>query len=63
LFDFIKEKQPIKATVIKESFPNITTRTLERWIKRLKDEDKIMLVGSKKNWGICSKMNNGENNV
>jgi len=55
LYNFIKENQPIRISHIKEYFNQVTTRTLERWIKKLKDEGKIEFRGSKKTGGYYVK--------
>jgi len=55
LYYFIKENQPIRTLHIKEYFNQVTTRTLERWIKKLRDENKIEFRGSKKMGGYYVK--------
>ena len=55
IYDFIKEKQPVKANKIAEKFDNVTQRTVERWIKQLKDEEKIAFIGASKTGGYCVK--------
>jgi len=55
LYNFIKENQPIRISHIKEYFNQVTTRTLERWIKKLKDENRIEFRGSKKTGGYYVK--------
>jgi len=55
LFQFIQTNQPIRVTQIKQSFNSVTTRTIERWIKQLKIEDKIEYIGSKRTGGYCVK--------
>ncbi len=51
LYMFIENNQPIRVSRLKEYFNKVTTRTLERWLKQLKDEDKIEYKGSKKTGG------------
>ena len=51
LLGLIKEKQPIKVKKIAEKFDNVTQRTVERWIKQLKDEVKIEFIGAAKTGG------------
>jgi ATP-dependent DNA helicase RecG len=48
-------QQPIRVSVIKEHFDKVTTRTIERWIKQLKDEKRIEYRGSKKTGGYFIK--------
>ncbi len=55
IYNFIKEKQPVKANKIAEKFDNVTQRTVERWIKQLKDEGKIEFIGASKTGGYCVK--------
>ena len=55
LFKFIAENQPVRVSLMKEEFDTITTRTIERWIKQLKDEEKIEYRGSKKTGGYFVK--------
>ena len=55
LHKFIEENQPVRVSHIKEYFNEVTTRTLERWIKRLKEEGKIEFRGSKKTGGYYTK--------
>ena len=55
LYEFIEIYQPTRVSMIKEHFDNITTRTLERWIKKLKDENKIEYKGSKRTGGYFVK--------
>ena len=44
-----------KAKKIAEKFDKVTQRTVERWIKQLKDEGKIECRGSKKTGGYYVK--------
>jgi len=46
--------QPVKATIIAEHF-NVTQRTIERWIKQLKDEEQIEFRGASKSGGYFAK--------
>ena len=55
LYKFIEKNQPVRISYIKEYFNQVSTRTLERWIKKLKDEDKIEYIGSKKTGGYYIK--------
>jgi len=55
LYDFIRLNQPIRISQIKEKFTTVTTRTIERWVKQLKDENKIEYIGSKKTGGYHAK--------
>ncbi|MCK5538426.1 MAG: hypothetical protein KAI79_16485, partial [Bacteroidales bacterium] len=55
IYDFIQLNQPTKANIIAKSYPGITQRTIERYIKQLKDEDKIEFRGSPKTGGYVVK--------
>jgi ATP-dependent DNA helicase RecG len=55
VYDYIKSNQPTKANQIAKHFPDITQRTIERYIKQLKDEDKIIFKGSPKTGGYILK--------
>ncbi len=55
IYHFIKENQPTKANIIANSFPNITQRTIERYIKELKNNHKIEFIGSPKTGGYFAK--------
>ena len=55
VFECIKTYQPIKANVIADNFPDVTQRTIERYIKLLKDEEKIEFKGSPKTGGYVVK--------
>ena len=54
IFEFIQQHQPTKATIIAQSF-DINQRTIERYIKQLKDTQKIEFVGSSKTGGYYVK--------
>lgn len=51
VFEYIKTNQPTKANKIAKNFPDVTQRTVERYIKQLKDEDRIEFNGSPKTGG------------
>lgn len=51
VLEFIKTHQPIKANVIADNFPDVTQRTIERYIKQLRDEEKIEFKGAPKTGG------------
>jgi ATP-dependent DNA helicase RecG len=55
VYEFIKINQPIKANAIAKNFSDVTQRTIERWLKQLKDEDKIEFKGSPKVGGYVVK--------
>jgi len=55
LFKFIQTNQPIRVTQIKQNFNSVTTRTIERWIKILREQNKIEYIGSKRTGGYCVK--------
>ncbi|MGI6724577.1 MAG: ATP-binding protein [Arcobacteraceae bacterium] len=50
LYDFIKQNEGLSAVLLSEKL-NIPLRTIQRWIKQLKDEEKIVYIGSKKTGG------------
>jgi len=60
IYEFIKLHQPTKANVISENYPDITQRTIERYIKQLKEDDKIEFRGSSRTGGYYRLQNNGE---
>jgi len=51
VYSYIKINQPVKANQIALSFKSVTQRTIERYLKQLKDEDKIEFNGSPKMGG------------
>ena len=55
IYNYIKANQPIKANQIAINFPNITQRTIERYIKQLRDEEKIEFKGAPKTGGYVIK--------
>jgi len=44
-----------RVSAMKGHFQSVTTRTLERWVKQLKDDNKIEFQGSKKTGGYIIK--------
>ncbi len=54
LYDYIKENPGHKVASISEAL-DIPLRSTERWIRELKDEDKIEFIGSKRAGGYYSK--------
>ena len=54
LYNFIKQNPNLKANKISESL-NIPLRTVERYLKQLKDENKIEFKGSPKTGGYLIK--------
>ena len=48
-------KKFCKANKIAEKFDKVIQRTVERWIKQLKDEGKIEFIGVSKTGGYCVK--------
>ena len=55
LYDFIRSNQPVNISMMTEKFSVVTKRTIERWIKQLKDEDKIEFLGASKMGGYFAK--------
>jgi ATP-dependent DNA helicase RecG len=55
IFQFIQNHQPINVNNIALNYQEITKRTIERWIKQLKEENKIEFRGSKKTGGYYEK--------
>ena len=55
IYTYIQDNQPVKAKNIAETFQDVTQRTIERWIKQLKDEDKIEFIGAPKTGGYYVK--------
>ena len=55
VFEYIKIYQPVKSSSIAANFPTVTKRTIERWLKQLKEEDKIEFRGSSKTGGYFAK--------
>ena len=56
IFEFININQPVNANIIADNFHNITKRTIERWLKQLKEENKIEFQGAPKTGGyVCKK--------
>ncbi len=55
IYEYIKQNQPIRAKAISNHFPKITQRTIERYIKQLKDENKIEFRGIPKTGGYYAK--------
>ncbi len=51
LFKFIVEHQPVRTNTLISTFNTVTQRTIERWLKILKDESKIVYQGSPKTGG------------
>jgi len=46
IYEFILKHQPVRTIMIAQNFTSVTQRTIERWIKQLKDEKKIEFRGS-----------------
>ena len=55
IYEYIKQNEPIRAKAISNHFPQITQRTIERYIKQLKDENKIEFRGIPKTGGYYAK--------
>ncbi len=54
MFEYIKQNQPTKAKYIAQ-YLGVTQRTVERYIKELKNEGKIEFRGSPKTGGYYAK--------
>ena len=55
LYDFIELNQSVSIKILTKSFNAVTQRTVERWIKQLKDEGKIEFIGAAKTGGYYVK--------
>ncbi|MEA3451660.1 MAG: hypothetical protein U9Q83_07120 [Bacteroidota bacterium] len=55
ILDYIKIHQPINTRSLSKYFDSVTQRTIERWIKQLKKEDKIEFKGASRTGGYCVK--------
>ena len=55
VLDHIKTHQPISAKSLSKYFDTVTQRTIERWIKQLKENGKIVFKGSPKTGGYYAK--------
>jgi len=55
IYEFIQKNQPVRSTAIAASFNSVTKRTIERWIKQLRDDGKIVFIGSPKTGGYYVK--------
>lgn len=51
VFGFIQESQPVNAGTIVAQFPQVTKRTVERWLKELRDQGLIEFKSSPKTGG------------
>ena len=55
VLDFIRKNQPTKAIILADNFKTISKRTIEKYLKQLKDENKIEFRGSSKTGGYVVK--------
>jgi ATP-dependent DNA helicase RecG len=55
LYDFIELNQPVNINILTKNFNTVTQRTVERWLKQLKDKKKIEFIGSPKTGGYVVK--------
>ena len=55
IYYHIKTHQAISAKSLAEYFDTFTQRTIERWIKELKDDNKIIFKGATKTGGYFVK--------
>ena len=55
LYKFIEQNQPVNIQLIVENFKKVTKRTIERWLKNLREEKKIEFRGPPKTGGYYSK--------
>ncbi|RBQ26596.1 RNA-binding domain-containing protein [Arcobacter sp. CECT 9188] len=55
IYEYIKKYQPIKANEIAQNFSEVTQRTIERWLKELRDDNKIEFIGATKTGGYFVK--------
>ena len=54
LYTFIQENPSLRVSQIEKKL-NIPAKTLERWIKQLKDQGKIEYIGSNKTGGYIAR--------
>jgi ATP-dependent DNA helicase RecG len=54
LFDYIKQNPGLRTPVLSNKL-DVPDKTIERWLKRLKDEQKVVFRGSRKTGGCFSK--------
>jgi len=54
LFDYIKQNPGLRTPVLSNKL-DVPDKTIERWLKRLKDEQKVVFRGSRKTGGWFSK--------
>ena len=57
MYEYIKNNPNQKANQISQNM-NIPLRTIQRWLKQLKEKDKITFVGSPKTGGYVAKKGN-----
>ncbi len=55
IYKFIKENKSVNARQISNKYTQISQRTIERWLKQLKEENKIEYRGSSKTGGYFIK--------
>ncbi len=53
LLEFIRENQPVNAGTIAAQYPHVTQRTVERWLKTLRDQGLIEFKGAPRTGGYC----------
>ena len=65
IYSFIQNNQPVKVIEIAQNFDSVTKRTIERWIRQLKDENKVEFRGSPKTGGyyVILYLNNEKNRI
>ena len=54
LYDFIKNNPSLRVSQLEKKL-NIPAKTIEQWIKQLKNQEKIEYIGSKKTGGYFAK--------
>jgi len=54
LFDYIKKNPGLRTPALSNKL-NVPDKTIERWLKRLKDQQKVVFRGSRKTGGYFSK--------
>lgn len=57
VLDFIRANQPVNASAISAHYPHVTQRTIERWLKTLREQGKVEFQGAPRTGGYFVKGN------